>query len=69
MAAIGQIERFNPDKLAAYVGLNPSVYHSGDGPAFHGRITKRGRLERLSLAGRSRLRDRAQSPGTPARLL
>jgi transposase len=44
MAAIGQIERFaNPDKLAAYIGLNPSVYHCGDGPVFHGRITKRGR--------------------------
>jgi transposase len=44
MAAIGQIQRFaNPDKLAAYIGLNPSVYHSGDGPVFHGRITKRGR--------------------------
>src|SRR5512134_607724 len=44
MAAIGQIERFNkPDRLAAYVGLNPSVHQSGDGPAYHGRITKRGR--------------------------
>lgn len=44
MAAIGQIERFNkPDQLAAYVGLNPSVHQSGDGPAYHGRIAKRGR--------------------------
>lgn len=44
MAAIGKIERFaKPDKLVAYIGLNPSVYQSGDGPIQHGRITKRGR--------------------------
>jgi transposase len=44
MAAIGNIERFDkPEKLAAYIGLNPSVHQSGDGPAYHGRITKRGR--------------------------
>ena len=44
MAAIGNIERFDkPDRLAAYIGLNPSVHQSGDGPAYHGRITKRGR--------------------------
>jgi transposase len=44
MAAIGRIERFsNPGKLAAYIGLNPSVYQSGDGAAHQGRITKRGR--------------------------
>lgn len=44
MAAIGKIERFEkPDQLASYIGLNPSVHQSGDGPAHHGRITKRGR--------------------------
>ncbi len=44
MAAIGKIERFaKPDQLVAYVGLNPSVHQSGDGRAYHGRITKRGR--------------------------
>lgn len=44
MAAIGRIDRFDrPDKLAAYIGLNPSVHQSGDGAAYHGRITKRGR--------------------------
>ena len=44
MAAIGRIDRFDhPDKLVAYFGLNPSVRQSGDGPAYHGRITKRGR--------------------------
>jgi transposase len=43
MAAIGRIDRFDePDKLVAYFGLNPSVRQSGDGPAHHGRITKRG---------------------------
>ncbi|PKP67298.1 MAG: IS110 family transposase [Alphaproteobacteria bacterium HGW-Alphaproteobacteria-5] len=44
MAAIGRIDRFaSPDALVAYIGLNPSVFQSGDGPAHHGRITKRGR--------------------------
>ncbi|SFP99980.1 Transposase IS116/IS110/IS902 family protein [Tranquillimonas alkanivorans] len=44
MAAIGRIDRFgSPDALVAYIGLNPSVFQSGDGPARHGRITKRGR--------------------------
>lgn len=44
MAAIGKIERFDStEKLAAYTGLNPSVHQSGDAPAYHGRITKRGR--------------------------
>lgn len=44
MAAIGRIERFDhPNKLVAYFGLNPSVRQSGEGPAYHGRITKRGR--------------------------
>jgi transposase len=43
MAAIGTIGRFSsPDKLVAYFGLNPSVRQSGEGPAYHGRITKRG---------------------------
>ena len=43
MAAIGRINRFAaPEKLVAYLGLNPSVRQSGDGRAHHGRITKRG---------------------------
>lgn len=44
MAAIGRIDRFaSPEKLVAYLGLNPSVRQSGDGPAHHGKIAKRGR--------------------------
>lgn len=44
MAAIGSIERFpRPEQLVAYIGLNPSVRQSGDGKAYHGRISKRGR--------------------------
>ena len=44
MAAIGPIERFaGPDRLVAYLGLNPSVHQSGDGRPRHGRITKQGR--------------------------
>jgi transposase len=43
-AAIGDIHRFpTPQKLVAYLGLNPSVRQSGEGPAYHGRITKQGR--------------------------
>jgi transposase len=43
MAAIGRIDRSAvPEKLVAYLGLNPSVRQSGDGRAHHGRITKRG---------------------------
>ena len=50
MVAIGWIDRFNdPDKLVAYFGLNPSVRQSGDGPAYHGRITKRGRTNARHL--------------------
>jgi transposase len=33
----------SPDKLVSYLGLNPSVRQSGNGPAHHGRITKQGR--------------------------
>ncbi|WP_353038057.1 IS110 family transposase, partial [Mesorhizobium sp. M1076] len=43
-AAIGDIRRFSdPQKLVAYLGLNPSVRQSGEGPAYHRRITKQGR--------------------------
>jgi transposase len=43
-AAIGDIRRFSdPTKLVSYLGLNPSVRQSGEGPAYHGRITKQGR--------------------------
>lgn len=43
-AAIGDIRRFpDPQRLVGYLGLNPSVRQSGEGPAYHGRITKQGR--------------------------
>ncbi len=43
-AAIGDIRRFpDPRKLIGYLGLNPSVRQSGEGPAYHGRISKQGR--------------------------
>lgn len=43
-AAIGDIGRFpEPQHLVGYLGLNPSVRQSGEGPAYHGRITKQGR--------------------------
>lgn len=41
-AAIGNIRRFtDPKKLVNYFGLNPNVRRSGEGPAYHGIITKR----------------------------
>jgi transposase len=43
-AAVGDVDRFAaPERLVAYLGLNPSVHQSGNGPAHHGRISKQGR--------------------------
>ncbi|WP_375791006.1 IS110 family transposase [Bradyrhizobium sp. vgs-9] len=43
-AAVGDIRRFaDPTRLVSYLGLNPSVRQSGEGSAYHGRITKQGR--------------------------
>lgn len=42
--AIGDVARFAAaEKLVAYLGLNPSVRQSGEGPARHCRIAKQGR--------------------------
>ena len=44
MAAIGEVGRFEqPQQLVSYLGLSPSIRQSGPGPAYHGRITKKGR--------------------------
>lgn len=44
VAAVGDFSRFgSPDRLVSYLGLNPKVRQSGEGPAVHGRITKAGR--------------------------
>jgi transposase len=49
-AAIGPISRFKgPDQLVAYIGLNPSVYQSGEGRPQHGRIAKQGRTHARSM--------------------
>jgi transposase len=46
IAAVGDFTRFDePNKLVAYLGLNPRVRQSGNGPAVHGRITKAGRSQ------------------------
>ena len=43
VAAVGDFTRFRtPEKLVAYLGLNPRVRQSGGAPASHGRITKAG---------------------------
>jgi transposase len=50
LPAIGPIERFaGPDKLVAYLGLNPSVHQSGDGRPRYGRITKQGRTHARTM--------------------
>lgn len=44
VAAVGDFFRFNdPDKLVAYIGLNPKVRQSGNSAPVHGRISKTGR--------------------------
>src|SRR3954471_1441932 len=43
VAAVGDFTRFrSPEKLVAYLGLNPRVRQSGGQPASYGRITKAG---------------------------
>jgi transposase len=50
VAAIGPIERFaGPDRLVAYLGLNPSVHQSGGHRPQHGRITKQGRCHARTM--------------------
>ncbi len=50
MAAIGDISRFSsPRQLVAYLGLDPKVRQSGDAPARHGRISKRGNAQARSV--------------------
>ncbi|HZC74045.1 MAG TPA: IS110 family transposase [Jatrophihabitans sp.] len=44
VAAVGDFTRFDdPDKLVAYVGLNPRLRQSGNSAPVHGRISKTGR--------------------------
>ena len=50
IAAIGDISRFSsPRQLVAYLGLDPKVRQSGDEPARHGRISKRGNAQARSV--------------------
>ena len=46
VAAVGEAHRFSsPKKLVSYVGLDPRVRQSGEGPARHGHISKQGSSE------------------------
>ena len=55
-AAIGDVARFaSAEKLVAYLGLNPSVRQSGEGPVRHGRIAKQGRGPAIAALTRSLL--------------
>ncbi|HEY1274011.1 MAG TPA: IS110 family transposase [Thermoleophilaceae bacterium] len=50
VAAIGEIARFQtPRQLVGYLGLDPTVRQSGDQPARHGRISKRGNAQARSV--------------------
>src|SRR2546422_6529334 len=45
-AGVGDVHRFDsPKKLVSYVGLDPRVRQSGEGPARHGHISKQGSSE------------------------
>ncbi len=50
MAAIGEVSRFESAReLVGYLGLDPMVRQSGDTPARHGRISKRGNAQARSV--------------------
>jgi transposase len=50
IAAIGPVARFaSPDRLVAYLGLNPTVPPSGAGKPRHGHITKQGRTHARTM--------------------
>ncbi len=52
MASVGDIHRFSsPRKLVSYLGLDPRVRQSGNGPARHGRISKAGASETRHMLG------------------
>jgi transposase len=52
MAAIGDVRRFrSPRQLVGYLGLDPRVRQSGNGPARHGRISKAGPSETRHMLG------------------
>jgi transposase len=52
MASVGDIRRFSsPRKLVSYLGLDPRVRQSGNGPARHGRISKTGASEARHMLG------------------
>jgi transposase len=52
MASVGDIRRFStPGKLVSYLGLDPRVHQSGNGPARHGRISKAGPSETRHMLG------------------
>ena len=46
VAVVGDVHRFHsPKKLVSYLGLDPRVRQSGEGPARHGHISKQGSAE------------------------
>jgi transposase len=52
MASVGDIRRFSSArKLVSYLGLDPRVRQSGNGPARHGRISKAGASEARHMLG------------------
>ncbi|TIX60306.1 MAG: IS110 family transposase [Mesorhizobium sp.] len=69
VAVIGNIRRLSDaQRLAAYLGPDPSGRQSGEGPVYHGRITKQGRGHGRGMPGRGGLGGCALA-GSSARLL
>src|SRR4051812_43054879 len=65
VAAVGDFTRFRtPEKLVAYLGLNPRVRQSGGQPASPGRITRAGSAH----AGGMVVEGAWSVPKAPARL-
>src|SRR5439155_4203720 len=64
VAAVGDIHRFSsPKKLVSYLGLDPRVRQSGEGPARHGRISKQGSAQaRHMLCGAAWVAVRTPGP-------
>ena len=67
IAAIGDVGRFSSaEKLVSYFGLNPRVRQSGDGRAYHGRISKRAALARGLLVEAAWAAAATPGPFTPS---
>ena len=62
VAAVGDSSRFSsPDRLVAYLGVNPRTLQTVDGPAVYGRIAKADRHRPAACSSRRPSLPRAPS--------